>query len=41
MKTIAIFDDLENMKEDYDNLMMKSPKTNKYPFAWLAFFMMF
>ena len=29
MKTIAIFDDLENMKEDYDNLMMKSPKTNK------------
>ena len=29
MKTIAIFDDLENSREDYDNLMMKSSKTNK------------
>ena len=29
MKTIAIFDDLEKTREDYDKLMMKSSKTNK------------
>ena len=29
MKTIAIFDDLENNREDYDNLMIKYSGANK------------
>ena len=29
MKTIAIFDDLEHSREDYDNLMTKNSGTNK------------
>ena len=29
METIAIFDDLEHNRKDYDNLLMESSETNK------------
>ena len=36
MKTIAIFDDLENNKEDYHNLLMESSRSNKITIILLS-----
>ena len=36
METIAIFDDLEHNRKDYDNLLMESSETNKITIILLS-----